>query len=261
MARARNIKPGFFKNENLAECSPWARLCFAGLWTIADREGRLEDRPKRIKGELFAFDTIDVEPLLAELEHWGFITRYAVNGTALIQIDAFEKHQNPHHRELPSELPSPSSPGLDPLGNPHKPGAPALSDAPDAPGKPEAFAEEGDLASGSSRADPGFLIPDSGEESCGSAKRPRLPTPDFDGSNAEALNGKAVAAIATGFELPESWGLDAVALGWKPHEVLRMGEEFRQYWTAGRGAGTRRGVKGWRQSWSTWLSKAAKDRR
>ena len=48
MARARNIKPGFFANENLAECDPLARLLFAGLWCLADREGRLEDRPKRI---------------------------------------------------------------------------------------------------------------------------------------------------------------------------------------------------------------------
>ena len=54
MARARNIKPGFFKNEDLAECSPWARLCFAGLWTLADREGRLEDRANVIQDELDA---------------------------------------------------------------------------------------------------------------------------------------------------------------------------------------------------------------
>ena len=67
MARARNIKPGFFKNEELAECSLAARLCFPGLWLLADREGRLEDRPKRIKGELFPFDTFEVGPLLDEL--------------------------------------------------------------------------------------------------------------------------------------------------------------------------------------------------
>ncbi|HEY0297206.1 MAG TPA: helix-turn-helix domain-containing protein [Bordetella sp.] len=31
MARARTLKPGLFKNETLAECSPLARLLFAGL--------------------------------------------------------------------------------------------------------------------------------------------------------------------------------------------------------------------------------------
>jgi hypothetical protein len=123
MARARNIKPGFFKNENLAECSPWARLCFAGLWTLADREGRLEDRPKRIKGELFSFDTIDVDPLLAELEQWGFIRRYTVNGNKFIEICSFSKHQNPHHKEVASVIPAPESPGLSPHAKDEKPEA------------------------------------------------------------------------------------------------------------------------------------------
>lgn len=90
---------------------------------------------------------------------------------------------------------------------------------------------------------------------------PPIPPPAFDGKNAEALNGKAVVPIAAAFDLPESWGIDAEALGFKPNEVLREGEKFRQYWTAGKGSGTRRSVKGWRQSWSNWLEKAAKDQR
>jgi hypothetical protein len=49
MARSRNIKPGFFTNDELAECHPLGRLLFAGLWTIADKEGRLDDRPKKLK--------------------------------------------------------------------------------------------------------------------------------------------------------------------------------------------------------------------
>ena len=55
MARARNIKPGFFKNEFLADLPFETRLLFIGLWTLADREGRLEDRPRKIKMELFAY--------------------------------------------------------------------------------------------------------------------------------------------------------------------------------------------------------------
>jgi uncharacterized protein YdaU (DUF1376 family) len=90
---------------------------------------------------------------------------------------------------------------------------------------------------------------------------PPPPPPPFDGSNAEALNGKAVVPLAATWDLPEPWGLDAEALGWKPAEVLREAEKFRQYWVSGRGVGTRRSVKGWRQSWSTWLDKAARDKR
>ena len=113
MARARNIRPGFFKNEDLAECSPWARLCFAGLWCLADRDGRLEDRPKRIKGELFPFDTVDVEPLLQELERWKFIVRYEAAGLHAIQILNFAKHQSPHYSEKDSEIEPPSLPGFE----------------------------------------------------------------------------------------------------------------------------------------------------
>lgn len=107
MARARNIKPGFFKNEDLAECSPWARLCFAGLWTLADREGRLEDRPKRIKGELFAFDSIEVDPLLDELERFGFLERYKNSDGSFIQVTKFSEHQTPHYSEKPSVIKPP----------------------------------------------------------------------------------------------------------------------------------------------------------
>ena len=137
MARSRNLKPGFFKNEDLAECSPWARLCFAGLWTLADREGRLEDRPKRIKGELFAFDSIEVEPLLAELEKFGLLLRYEAQGRGYIQVIKFLQHQNPHHKEPPSEIPSPQSLGLLPHATTAKPETdPALHEG-KAPDKPE----------------------------------------------------------------------------------------------------------------------------
>lgn len=105
MARARNIKPAFFKNEVLAELPFEHRLLFIGLWTLADREGRLEDRPKRIKMELFPADRVDVEKGLLLLEQHGFIKRYSVNGFDVLQVIAFTKHQSPHHTEKHSELP------------------------------------------------------------------------------------------------------------------------------------------------------------
>jgi uncharacterized protein YdaU (DUF1376 family) len=86
---------------------------------------------------------------------------------------------------------------------------------------------------------------------------PPSPPPDFNGTNAEALNGKAVVKIAACFELPGEWGLDAEQLGFSPREVSIEAERFRQYWVSGKGAGTRRSVRSWRQSWSNWLSKAS----
>jgi hypothetical protein len=108
MARARNIKPGFFKNEDLTDLPYEARLLFIGLWTLADREGRLEDRPKRIKGEIFPFDSVTVgstNELLDKLNELGFIARYKAEGHDCIQVLKFNKHQNPHKYEKESILP------------------------------------------------------------------------------------------------------------------------------------------------------------
>lgn len=106
MARSRNIKPGFFSNDELAEIDFAGRLLFAGLWTLADREGRLEDRPKRIKGELFPYDDVDVDNFLNQLADHGFIVRYVVAGSHYIQIINFRLHQNPHQKEPASKIPA-----------------------------------------------------------------------------------------------------------------------------------------------------------
>jgi hypothetical protein len=104
MARARNIKPGFFRNADLVELSFEARLLFIGLWTIADRMGRLEDRPKQIKMELFPADNMDCDSLLNDLEKIGVIDRYEIGGQRFIQVLNFSKHQNPHKDERASTI-------------------------------------------------------------------------------------------------------------------------------------------------------------
>lgn len=106
MARARNIKPGFFRNADLVELPVETRLLFIGLWTMADREGRIADRPKQIKMELYPADSFDVNAMLDDLAQSGFICRYVVNEIKCIQIVNFLKHQNPHHAEKPSTLPA-----------------------------------------------------------------------------------------------------------------------------------------------------------
>ena len=49
MARIRTIKPEFFTDEDLGELSPAVRLLFIGMWTEADKAGRLKDKPKTLK--------------------------------------------------------------------------------------------------------------------------------------------------------------------------------------------------------------------
>lgn len=106
MARARNIKPAFFTNDKLSECSPLARLLFIGLWTICDREGRLFDRPKKIKAEILPYDDCNADLLLSELHNNGFIVRYKVGMENAIEIINFIKHQNPHQKEPVSVISS-----------------------------------------------------------------------------------------------------------------------------------------------------------
>jgi hypothetical protein len=108
MARARNIKPKFFTNEILGEIDPLICLLFINLWMLADREGRLEDRPKRILGETFPHrrEITDINGYLTVLVQHGFIDRYKVGDLAVIQIVNFRKHQSPHNTEKPSELPA-----------------------------------------------------------------------------------------------------------------------------------------------------------
>jgi hypothetical protein len=106
MARARNIKPALFTNEILGVGHPLCTLLFQGLWLLADKEGRLEDRPLRIKAEIFPYREADVDAMLHWLAHKGFIVRYTAGGKAYIEVVNFTKHQNPHKNEKDSEIPS-----------------------------------------------------------------------------------------------------------------------------------------------------------
>lgn len=99
MARARNIKPSFFTNDELSDLEPLARLLFIGMWTIADFRGCFEYKPKRIKVQLLPYDDCDVEELAINLDKSGFISIYSVQGQTYVKVLNFNKHQNPHKNE------------------------------------------------------------------------------------------------------------------------------------------------------------------
>jgi len=127
--RSRNLKPGTFKNELLGSSDPLHTILFEGLWCLADREGRLEDRPLRICAELFPYrrqvNERKVDTMLQWLHEKGFIVRYGAEceeatgsdqtrnmtkrvtpRTRYIQVAEFLKHQNPHKHEAPSKIPA-----------------------------------------------------------------------------------------------------------------------------------------------------------
>jgi hypothetical protein len=117
MARIRMVKPEFFDDPQVGELSPLARLFFIGLWTQADREGRLIDDPRRLKARLFPFDDVDVDKLATELHQKDMIRRYKtrqavdkhgepLKNTAFIWIRKFTLHQRPHPKEPESVIPA-----------------------------------------------------------------------------------------------------------------------------------------------------------
>ena len=108
MARTRYIKPGFFRNADLVELPLEARLLFIGLWTLADRSGRLEDRPKQIKMEIFPADSYDCNVLIQQIADTGMLIRYEHGGKRYLQVTNFSKHQHTHKDERASTIPPPS---------------------------------------------------------------------------------------------------------------------------------------------------------
>ena len=116
--RARGLKPSFFKNELLATSDPLYAWVFEGLWCLADRDGRLEDRPRRIHIEINAGRAYEgTESSLTWLAEQGFIVRYEHGNNRYIQVVNFSRHQNPHIKEPKSTIPAPYSNGSDTVPN------------------------------------------------------------------------------------------------------------------------------------------------
>lgn len=102
MARIRTIKPEFWTDEKLTECSLSARLLFIGTWNFADDSGNLDRSAKQIKARVFPIDNIDCEPLIQELITQGLLTEYSVIDKKYLHIQGFTKHQLINRPSKPS---------------------------------------------------------------------------------------------------------------------------------------------------------------
>ena len=113
MARIRTVKPEYPKSRKTRRVSRDARLLNIHLWNLADDDGRLQELPRWIIGEIFPADD-DVTPgklvrWLEELQGVGLIVRYEVDGERYIYCHDWHEHQSISHPR-PSELPAPPSP-------------------------------------------------------------------------------------------------------------------------------------------------------
>jgi len=110
MARIRSIKPEFFRHEALFEAERETglplRLAFAGLWTVADREGRFKWRPRAMKLDVLPYDDVDFAAVLDQLADRGFVIRYEVGGDVFGAIPSWSSHQVINNRESESTIPA-----------------------------------------------------------------------------------------------------------------------------------------------------------
>ena len=98
MARIRSIKPEFFRHEalqDLEESNPGQHcmLVFAGLWTISDKNGVFEFKPRHIKLDILPFMSFDMEKTLHILYQANFFEVFEHEGRLYGYIESFSRHQ------------------------------------------------------------------------------------------------------------------------------------------------------------------------
>jgi len=97
MARIRSIKPEFWTSEQIADCSPIARLLFIGIWSFSDDAGVHPANIKRLKMEIFPGDDISVDQvgaLVAELMAAGLLVAYEGSGSQYWRVTGW------HHQKI-----------------------------------------------------------------------------------------------------------------------------------------------------------------
>lgn len=252
MARARNIKPGFFTNDDLGDLSPLARLGFIGLWGQADFNGNMKYKPKRLKVEVLPYDNVDFAELVGELQQAGFVEIYQVDGEDYLHVVNFRKHQRPHKNEVlrGTDIPQPVT-GDDPNGTD--------------PEQNRTETEQERDENVSNPPDTGYRIPDSGylnpEKQQGSAsadaqpsqktepKPPRKKTPAIDYSSWPELPDDQILkdwlkARTKARAVHSQTAINAI--GKELHKAVAMGYTVNQ-------CGEEAATRGWRGFKAEWM--------
>ncbi len=121
--RQRQISPSFWRDERVWDLSSDSvRLLIPGLWQLADREGRLPDKPFDLGVEARPWAPREVAAMIDELVEVGLLLRYEVDGLRCLAFPpaAWARHQRPHPNERASQLPGPPGNSLEgtPIGAP-----------------------------------------------------------------------------------------------------------------------------------------------
>lgn len=106
--KTRLVRPDFFSDDRIAKCGPFGLHLYLGLMCLTDRDGRLEDRPIKIKAQLFPFFEVNVDEILDFLASAKLIVRYEVASAKLIEVIDFSKYQQVYQKEKSEGYPAPS---------------------------------------------------------------------------------------------------------------------------------------------------------
>lgn len=96
MARIRSIKPEFCTSDQLADCSPTARLLFVLMWMHCDDGGVHQASEKRLRMECFPGDSFSKEQVrewIDELITAGLLAEFEAHGERYWYVTGWEKHQ------------------------------------------------------------------------------------------------------------------------------------------------------------------------
>jgi len=105
--RIRNMKPEFWRSQDITSLPRELRLLFVGLWSYADDNGVGVDDYRQITADLFALedDLAEardfVEAGLVAIAARGLITRYELKGKRYLFVNTWVKHQRVQNPNLP----------------------------------------------------------------------------------------------------------------------------------------------------------------
>lgn len=108
--RRRELSPEFWSDEKVWSLNDdAARLLLPGLFQLADREGRLLDRPFEIGAKIRPWAPREAVELVDKLVAGGLVLRYSVGDLNLLCLspDLWARHQHVHPHEMASKLPPP----------------------------------------------------------------------------------------------------------------------------------------------------------
>ncbi len=113
MARIRNIKPEFWADPELTQCSRDARLLYIAMWNFADEHKRISLNPRYLRGECFPLDDDVTDSMVAEwieeLSVQGNVLPYEVGGKRYGVIQSLDKHNRLQPERMKSKIPDPPS--------------------------------------------------------------------------------------------------------------------------------------------------------